>query len=89
MNSRPAVRLWINSRTIPEAYGIGLYGFVKDYNEVMTAAVMQDLSGSVPPSGGCINSPSLDWNGDCKVDFIDFANFASEWMACGLKIAIK
>jgi hypothetical protein len=31
---------------LPAAYGIGLYGFVKDYNEVMTAAVMQDLSGS-------------------------------------------
>ena len=29
----------------------------------------------------CVNPPSMDTNQDCKVDFIDFSVFASEWMS--------
>jgi uncharacterized repeat protein (TIGR03803 family) len=33
----------------------------------------------------CVNPPSSDLNGDCKVDFQDFAVLASEWLDCGLE----
>ena len=32
----------------------------------------------------CIAPPFMDSNGDCKVDLIDFCEFALEWMTCGL-----
>jgi hypothetical protein len=32
----------------------------------------------------CLNRPSSDVNGDCKVDFKDFAVMCSEWLDCGL-----
>lgn len=32
----------------------------------------------------CVNGPKYDSNGDCKVDFIDFADFVSQWLTCGL-----
>jgi TolB protein len=37
-------------------------------------------------SGGadCINRPSADLNGDCKVDFYDIAVVCSQWLDCGL-----
>ncbi len=28
----------------------------------------------------CINPPTMDMNGDCKVDFVDFAMFAEDWL---------
>jgi beta propeller repeat protein len=34
--------------------------------------------------GACVNPPQMDANDDCKVDMIDFAIFASEWLTCGL-----
>jgi uncharacterized repeat protein (TIGR03803 family) len=33
----------------------------------------------------CVNPPEGDLNGDCKVDFQDFAVLASEWLDCGLE----
>ncbi|HML73342.1 MAG TPA: hypothetical protein PKB02_02480 [Anaerohalosphaeraceae bacterium] len=41
-------------------------------------------NGSVS-TDNCINPPFMDSNGDCKVDFIDFCAFASEWLSCGLE----
>ena len=35
--------------------------------------------------GNCVNPPSMDFNGDCKVDFEDFAIFSSQWMNCGFE----
>lgn len=32
----------------------------------------------------CIAPPSMDTNNDCKIDLIDFAEFASQWLMCGL-----
>jgi beta propeller repeat protein len=32
----------------------------------------------------CVNRPSADLNGDCKVDFQDMAVLASQWLNCGL-----
>jgi hypothetical protein len=37
-------------------------------------------TGHVP---NCINHPSMDLNGDCKVNFEDFAMFAGQWLHCG------
>ncbi len=31
----------------------------------------------------CINPPAMDFNGDCKVTFEDFAIFANQWLNCG------
>ena len=36
----------------------------------------------IQPSG-CVNKPIGDLNGDCKVDFKDFAKMASEWLDDG------
>jgi hypothetical protein len=36
------------------------------------------------PTEDCVAPPFMDSNADCKVDFIDFCEFASEWMSCGL-----
>ena len=32
----------------------------------------------------CIKYPRMDFNGDCKVDFADFAIMASSWLECNL-----
>jgi uncharacterized repeat protein (TIGR03803 family) len=33
----------------------------------------------------CVNPPAADLNGDCKVDFQDFAIMANQWLECGLE----
>jgi uncharacterized repeat protein (TIGR03803 family) len=33
----------------------------------------------------CVNPPTGDLNGDCKVDFQDFAVMANQWLDCGLE----
>lgn len=42
--------------------------------------------GEEPPDepAKCIDPPSMDTNDDCKIDIVDFAVFASEWLMCGL-----
>lgn len=35
----------------------------------------------------CVEQPSSDLNGDCKVDFQDFAIIANHWLDCGLEPA--
>ncbi|MHC4088383.1 MAG: right-handed parallel beta-helix repeat-containing protein [Planctomycetota bacterium] len=47
-----------------------------------TAEASKSGSGIVEPV--CVNPPSMDTNGDCKIDFIDFAGFASQWLECNL-----
>jgi len=32
----------------------------------------------------CVDPPTMDTNDDCRIDLIDFAVFASEWLTCGL-----
>ena len=32
----------------------------------------------------CVNRPKYDSNGDCIVGLVDFADFASQWLDCGL-----
>ncbi len=33
----------------------------------------------------CPVPPSMDTNGDCKIDFADFAEFANQWLSSGLQ----
>jgi hypothetical protein len=47
-----------------------------------TAEASKSGSGIVEPV--CLNPPPMDTNGDCKIDFVDFAEFVSRWMDCGL-----
>lgn len=32
----------------------------------------------------CLEEPAMDFNGDCKVDFADFALFTQSWLECNL-----
>lgn len=47
-----------------------------------TAEASKSPTGIVEPV--CVNPPPMDTNGDCKIDFVDFAEFVSRWMDCGL-----
>jgi len=47
-----------------------------------TAQASKSTSGIVEPV--CISPPAADLNGDCRVDFLDFAAMASGWLDCGL-----
>jgi hypothetical protein len=38
-----------------------------------------------PPQPVCLGKPVGDFNGDCKVDFADFAVFTSHWLECNLE----
>ena len=53
---------------------IGAYG--------ATVQASKSPSGIAEPV--CVNPPSMDTNGDCKIDFIDFTEFAKQWLTCGL-----
>ncbi len=33
----------------------------------------------------CVNRPTMDFNNDCKVNFLDFAQFAGQWLDCGFE----
>lgn len=35
------------------------------------------------PTWPCIDPPTMDSNGDCKIDLIDLAALCSQWLACG------
>lgn len=48
-----------------------------------TLEASKSLAGYIP---GCINPPTMDANDDCKVDLADFAEFAAQWLTCGLDI---
>ena len=32
----------------------------------------------------CLEQPEYDFNGDCQVDILDFAMFATEWLECNI-----
>jgi hypothetical protein len=50
------------------------------YNEP-TATILTTESA---PKPFCAKYPRMDFNGDCKVDFADFAIMASSWLECNL-----
>jgi hypothetical protein len=43
---------------------------------------LPESDGEPLPTEECSAPPFMDSNGDCKVDIIDFHEFAREWMAC-------
>lgn len=45
----------------------------------------QNLVNEIYWKNDCTNPPSMDINSDCKVNFVDFYEFALEWMTCGLE----
>jgi len=48
-----------------------------------TIEASKSPSGIIEPV--CTKYPAMDFNKDCKVDFIDFAKFVSEWLICNLE----
>lgn len=38
------------------------------------------------PAPRCVDRPSMDFTGDCRVDLADFALFAEEWLTCGFDL---
>jgi hypothetical protein len=47
-----------------------------------TYGIISLYDGVIPP--GCLNKPSSDISGDCKVNFTDLSILSSEWLDCGL-----
>jgi len=49
-----------------------------------TAEASKSPSGTIVPV--CENPPQMDFTGDCRVTLLDFAEFAGQWLACGLDV---
>jgi len=47
-----------------------------------TATILAILDSEPKPV--CVKHPRMDFNGDCKVDFADFAIMVSSWLECNL-----
>jgi len=68
------------------------YGEVKGFltdDSPINASLSEDntyvnLHGGGTPPPTCENRPFSDINWDCKVNLLDFALMASEWLSCGL-----
>ncbi|MFI4910045.1 MAG: hypothetical protein ACIAQZ_00110 [Sedimentisphaeraceae bacterium JB056] len=54
--------------------GDALYGSYNFYGPITAIAIP-----------ACVNRPSMDANGDCRVSIDDFATFASQWLTDGLE----
>ena len=67
----------------------GVIDEVRVYNYALTreeaAQLYVDIQGGVV----CMSGNAFDFNGDCKVDVIDLAAFASNWLECNLFPAIN
>ncbi len=57
------------------AFSIPLWGFG-------TYPIVVLYDGVIPAD--CTDKPKSDLNNDCKVNFVDISNVASEWLDCGL-----
>ncbi|MBI9019398.1 MAG: hypothetical protein JEZ07_19285 [Phycisphaerae bacterium] len=55
------------------------------YNYSLNAYEVAGLYAAFNPGWSqCIEKPTYDFNGDCKVDLLDMAEFALSWMECSL-----
>ena len=64
----------------------GLVDDVRIYNYALSAAEVVDRYNEFAgPINTCAAdyASHLDSNGDCKIDIVDFADFASSWLADG------
>ncbi len=62
----------------------GLIDDVKIYNYPMDPLEIAQEYTSISGMPVCLTPSSWDFNGDCKVDLEDFADFATNWLECGL-----
>lgn len=53
------------------------------YGSTWEASKSTGLTGPEPPPR-CLEYPVMDFNQDCKVDFIDFSIFLQSWLDCNL-----
>jgi hypothetical protein len=73
--------LYIGAQPIDwHEYLKGAIDDVRLYNYGMTNIEAMYLSGT---DWICLSPPAMDFNGDCQVDFADFAEFCTMWLATG------
>jgi len=78
-------RLYIGSNSGIYSGWVGRIDEFAIYDTILSQAEVDDimLNGVGDNTlSACTNQPSMDTNGDCKVDLTDFANFALEWLDC-------
>jgi hypothetical protein len=65
----------------------GVLDDVRIYNHALDKYGVADLYYEVTKKGLCLdmdsNAAAFDFDGNCRVDMIDFAVFAAEWLKCG------
>jgi hypothetical protein len=76
------MELYSTSPDVKASYPIYIVFNVDDEpnHELATEWVHENLAGPV-----CMRKPAGDLNGDCTVDFQDFALFANSWLSCNLR----
>ena len=77
-----ALELYSTSPDLNNSYPIYIVFNVDDEpnHERALEWVRENLAGPV-----CVRKPPGDLNGDCRVDFDDFALFAESWLSCNLR----
>lgn len=77
-----ALELYTTSPDVKGSYPIYIVFNVESEpdHELALEWVQENLAGPV-----CMQKPPADLNGDCTVDFHDFALFAESWLSCNLR----
>jgi hypothetical protein len=57
---------------------------VRIYDYALDPYTIATIYTGVTSETVCVEEPQADFNGDCKTDFKDFADFASAWLDCNL-----
>ncbi len=76
-----------NNRGVPNGHLVGAIDDMKIYNYPLTAYQVADLYLEVYPDAElCIldYANSYDFNNDCRVDLLDFAQITEVWLSCGV-----
>ncbi|HOQ04163.1 MAG TPA: hypothetical protein PKY88_02975 [Anaerohalosphaeraceae bacterium] len=74
-----------NNGGTPASFYNGAMDDLRVYNYTLTAAEAAQLYVDfVPGATICPTAPGYDFDGDCRVDLADLAEFAVGWMDCGL-----
>jgi hypothetical protein len=63
---------------------IGVVDDVRIYDYALDPYTIATIYTGVTSETVCVEEPQADFNGDCKTDFKDFADFASAWLDCNL-----
>lgn len=62
----------------------GMIDDVKIYNYPLAPLEIATEYATISGTPVCLTKPALDYNGNCKVDMYDFAEFAAHWLDCGI-----